>query len=131
MSAEKVIYNLLANDAALVAVVPAARIYPGVIPLNAVLPAIAYNFISGVEQTSIDLETLTERERVQVTVATKTYALQKTVKNLVIAACNHKKGIFNGVKTNSVIKDVVGPDFRDDEAVIFYQTVDFKVTYQP
>lgn len=129
MSAEKVTYNLLKNSAALIAVVPVARIYPSLIPLNTALPAIAYSFVSGVETTAIGLTTSLKRDRVQVTIAAKSYPDVKSIMALVVSAMNNKQGTFNGVKVDSVIKDVVGPDLRDDEAGVFYQSIDFKIDY--
>ena len=129
MSAEKVIYNLLSTNASLTAVVPASKIYASVIPLGTTLPAIAYMLISSVEETSVGLTTNRLRSRIQVTVAAKTYLSTKQIVNLVIPACNHKRGTFNGVQVDSVIKDVVGADFRDEDEDIFYSTVDFRIAH--
>lgn len=127
MSAEKVIYNLLSNDSALDSA--AYGIYAGIIPIDATLPAIAYNYISGDEITSIGMAEIKMISRMQITVAAQTYPEIKTVIGLVDNACNHKQGTFNGVVTDSVIKMVVGPDFRDDDANIYYQTIDYQVIY--
>lgn len=129
MSSEKVTYHLLKNNSSLVAVVPVARIYPSLIPLKTALPAIAYSFVSGVETTAIGLTTSLKRDRVQITVAAKTYPEIKSIMALVVGAMNNKQGTFNGVRVDSVIKDVVGPDMRDDEAGVFYQSIDFKIDY--
>lgn len=126
---EKAIYNLLSTNTALKAVVPQARMFAGLIPLETALPAIAYNFISGTQQTAIGLTEIKQRSRIQITVAASTYPVVKQVIELVVDACNLQQGTFNGVITDSVIKDLVGPDFRDDEAGIYYQTVDFIVTH--
>jgi hypothetical protein len=129
MSAENIIYNLLTNNAPLNAVVPVAKIYPGVIPLSAVLPAIAYTLVSKIEQTSTALTTVKKTARIQVTIASKTYPQVKQIASLVEAACNHKQGTFNNVQTDSVILDNVGADFRDDDVGIFYSTLDFRIAY--
>jgi hypothetical protein len=129
MNSEKVTYELLKTNAPLTAVVPVARIYPGLIPLNAALPAIAYNHISTVQETSISLTVQKVRSRVQVTVAAKTYTEIKNIIKLVKTACNNKQGTFNGVKTDSVILENVGADFRDDSAGIYYGTIDFRLAY--
>lgn len=129
MNAEKVIYELLSTNTALKVVVPQARMFAGLIPLETALPAIAYNFISGKPQTAIGLTDIKERSRIQVTIAANTYPVVKQVMDLVVDACHLKQGTFNGVVTDSVIKDLVGPDFRDDEVGIFYQTIDFMVTH--
>lgn len=129
MSSEIVIYNLLSTNNDLLAVVPSTRIYGGLIPLNASLPAIASNVVSTIQETSIGLKTLKYRSRVQITVACKTYPQVKQIIALVKAACNNKQGTFNSVQTDSVILDNVGADFRDDALGIYYQTIDFKINY--
>lgn len=129
MSAEKVIYNLLSNDSALLAVVPKARIFPSVIPLGTTLPAIAYMLVSNVEETSIGMTTNRQRSRVQITIASTTYPQVKEIAALVVTACNHKQGTFNGVQVDSVIKEVVGADFRDDDVGINYSTIDFRIAH--
>jgi hypothetical protein len=109
--------------------VPSNRIYASVIPLGTSLPAIAYMLISTVEETSVGLTTNRLRSRIQITVAAKTYLSTKQIVNLVITACNHQRGTFNGVQVDSVIRDVVGADFRDDDEDIFYSTVDFRIAH--
>jgi hypothetical protein len=126
---EKVIYELLKTNAPLIAVVPVSRIYGGLIPIGATLPAIAYNHISTVEDTSISLTVQKVRSRVQVTVAAKTYPEIKSIAKLVKTACNNKQGTFNSVKTDSVILENVGADYRDDSAGIYYGTIDFRLAY--
>lgn len=135
MSAEKVIFNLLKNHAALIAQVPATRIYPSIIPQTATLPAISYSHISSVEETDISMNTEIVRARVQVTVAVSgidstSYAKVKELISLITAACNHKSGNINGVNTKSVIRDVLSPDFRDDDSGVSYQSIDFRVVYK-
>jgi hypothetical protein len=129
MNAEKAIYNILSNDASLKAQVPQSRMYAGLIPIGKTYPALCYNLISTFEETGIALTTQKLRSRVQVTCVAKTYPEVKQVVSLVIAACNHKQGVFNGVKVDSVILDGVGADFRDDDEAIFYSTVDFRIAH--
>lgn len=134
MSAEKAIFAMMKANTQLLAKVPAARIFPSVIPLNTTLPAISYALISEVEDTAIGLSTLKRRARIQITIAVAglsatNYGEAKTIRALVETACNHKRGTFNGVIVDSCIKDVVGPDMRDDQASITYQTVDFRIAY--
>lgn len=129
MSAEKVIYDLLSKDTNLLKKVPKARIYPSLIPLNTTLPAIAYMLVSSTEQTAIGLTTNKLRSRVQVTIAANTYPQVKEIAALVVSACNHKQGTFNGVKTDSVIFDIAGTDFRDDDVGVYYSTIDFRIAY--
>lgn len=134
MSAEKALFAMLKADAALLAQVPTARIFPSIIPLNTTLPAISYSMVSEIEETTIGLTALKRRARMQVTIAVAgltatAYGQAKTIRGLVEAACNHKRGTFNGIVVDSCIKELVGPDLRDDEAAITYQTVDFRIAY--
>jgi hypothetical protein len=129
MSAEKAIYHLLTNDTALNEVVPKCRIYPSLIPLGTALPAIAYMLVSTTEQTSFSMTQIRLRSRIQITIAAMTYPEVKDIVALVVEACNYKQGTFNGVQVDSVIRDVVGADFRDDEVGIFYSTVDFSIAH--
>jgi hypothetical protein len=129
MSAEKVIYELLKTNVALVAVVPVARMFSGVIPIGAVRPALVYNLVSDYEETAIGLTTIKNRARVQVTAVADTYPAVKALAKLITTACNHRQGTYNGVVTDSVIKDGVSADYRDDVTGVFYSTVDFRVAY--
>lgn len=129
MSVEKAIYNILSTDTELLKKVPKARIFPSLIPLGTTLPAVAYMLVSSVENTAIGLTSNRLRSRIQITVAATTYPKVKEVAALVIDACNHKQGVFNGVQIDSVITDVVGADFRDDEAGIHYSTIDFRIAH--
>lgn len=127
MSAEKAIYNMLSNNAPLLAVVPKTRMFAGLVPVNSSLPAIAYNLISNVRPKDIQMVTRLATSRIQVTVMTKTYAEQKSIIALVRGACDAKQGTFNTVQVDSSMVDIEGPDMRDDDAAIFMQTVDFIV----
>jgi hypothetical protein len=129
MTPEKAINYLLRNDAQLIAKVPTSRIFGGLIPLGTPLPAIAYNFISGVPSKSIDMQTQLVRARIQVTVQTKNYQDQKAIVELIKAACDAKQGTIAGYHIDSVLHELDGPDMRDDDAGIYLQTVDFIVAY--
>jgi len=129
MSAEKAIYDLLSKDAALLAVVPKSRMFPSVIPLGTTLPALTYMLVSSTEDTSISLTSNRLRSRIQITVAAQTYPQAKQVIALVNTACNHKQGMFNGIQVDSVIKDGVGADLRDDDEDIFYSAIDFRIAH--
>ena len=130
MSGEKVINNLLENYAPLTAIV-LTRIYPGVIPQGSILPAIAYTHVSTVENSTIDAnaEYALVTSRIQVTVVTADYPALKNIINLVRQACNYKHGTIKGIAVNSIRRELTGPDFRDDEAALFMQSIDFKITY--
>lgn len=129
VNSEKAIYHLLKSDSSLTAIVPISRIYDEIIPIDATLPAVAYNHVSTVEDTSIGLTTIKSRSRIQVTVAAKTSLLRRQVLKLVKNACNNKQGTFNGVVTDSVILELIGPSYRDDDAGVFYGSIDFRIAY--
>lgn len=132
MSAEKALFNMLSTHSPLTAIVPVGRIYPSLIPLGAMLPAIAYSLVSRVEDTSVSLTTIIARSRVQITVAVSgvtptSYASVKNIAKLVKAACNNRRGTFNTVEVRSSILELEGADFRDDTSEISYSTIDFRI----
>jgi hypothetical protein len=129
MIAEKAINYLLRNYAPLTAKVPASRIFGGLIPLDTKLPAIAYNYISGVRSKNIDMGDQIVRARIQVTVHAASYASQKEIIELVKDACDAKQGAIGTVTVDSILADLTGPDMRDDDAGIFMQTQDFIVKF--
>lgn len=131
MRAEQVIYALLSEAAGVTALV-GTRIYPGVLPQGTALPALALEFISGVELPTVDATAGFNllQARVQVTAIAKTYAEVKTVLEAVRAACNFQRGTIAGVHVVSVRRDTIGPDLRDDDVQLFTQSIDFGITYQ-
>lgn len=130
MSDVKAIRYLLANNAPLIAVVPAAKIMAGVIPQGTALPAIAVGHVSTLRRHTIAASG-TEHctARVQVTVHASTYVSQKAVLTLVRAALVRTRGTINGVAVDSLLHDLDGPDFRNDEAGIFMGSVDYIITF--
>jgi hypothetical protein len=131
MSAEQVIVALLLGDPALGSLVPAGRIYPGVIPQTAALPALAYSHVSSVERPTLSAReaTTTVTSRIQVTVAAKTYPDQKRILDAVRVACNNQRGSIGGVAVLNVRRESVGPDFENVEASVYSLSIDFKVTF--
>ena len=131
LSSLAIIYNVLKVDAPLLVSVPLTSIYMGVIPLNVSLPAIALTEISTVENTTIDANATFAlvTGRVQITVAAKDYVSVKNIIKLVRKACNYKNGTIAGFIVSVIMREYVGADFRDDDANIFYQTIDFRIVY--
>lgn len=132
MSDVKVVRYLLANNANLIAVVPATKIMAGVVPIATVLPAIAVNHISTLSRNIVSMSaaTVLATSRVQITVMTKTYAEQKSILELVRKALPNTNGSVNGITVDSIIPDIAGPDLRDDDAGIYFQSRDFIVKFQ-
>lgn len=136
MRAEKAIAYLLGNAAALTSLLAngAASIYPGQAPQGAALPLVVYEFVSGQQLTTIDANAPfgLMQARIQVTVlaAHGDYVTLKSALEQVRIACNYQRGVFNGVRIVSIIRDSVGPDLRDDDLQVYTQSIDFQVTYQ-
>ena len=130
MRAEKVIFTLLTQDAGLTALV-AGRIYPSRVPQNTVMPAIAYEVVSGIEITPISASAGYQvvNTRVQVTCMAQKYSDVKDVIEAARLACIYKSGTIGGVKVLSVLRDSVGPDSRADDLALFMQSIDFMVSH--
>jgi hypothetical protein len=133
---------LLANAAAITAVVPATRIMAGDLPLNTVLPAIAVTEISSVPLNMIRVNESPKMhtERVQVSVLCKASEIKppppgtgypgvKALLKLVLAACPSQRGTVNGVAVDSIVPDTEGPDLSDDATALYSQSRDFIVKY--
>ena len=130
MSDVKAIRYLLANNASLTAVVPAAKIVAGLIQQGTVLPAIAVNHISTVRRQTVTKETKVFcTSRVQVTVMATSYAAQKAILALVRTALPRTSGVVNNVEVDNILPDNDSPDFRDDEIGAFMQSMDFIITH--
>lgn len=135
MRAEKAIHQLLLNAAGVTALVgagTAARIYPEQLPQGCALPALVVEHISASELTTIDAIAAfgLVQARIQVTALAADYPGKKALLEQVRLACNYQRGTFNGVRVVSVIRDVVGPDLRDDDRQLYAQSIDFMVTFQ-
>ena len=131
MSGVLIIRALLSANTAVLAQVAADKIMAGVIPINTVLPAISIAQISGVTRNTIGMNEakVMVTDRVQITVMTKNYASQKSILDLVRAACPNTNGLVNGVQCDSIWGDTTGPDIFDSEFTIYFQSVDFMVRY--
>lgn len=132
MSSPAITRYVLANAAAVTAVVPGARIFVGNVPLNAQLPAIGIRFISGVERTTVSMGEASRyrTDRVQVTVHAATYAAKAEILELVRTALSPKRGAVNGFDVDSITPDGEGPDFDDEDAKIFERSRDFLVSWR-
>lgn len=131
MSGTAIIRSLLAANSPLVAVIPAARIFAGAIPLNTTLPAIAVTQISGVQKNTLAMNNTSfmVTDRVQVTVLGMSYALQKSYMTLIRAALPNSRGTINSFVTDSIIPDLDGPDMYDSGTLVFQQSKDYFVKY--
>lgn len=129
MRAEKVIRSLLAAAPSVSALV-ATRIYPAPIPQATTLPAIGYSHVSTVPLTTLDASAGFNlvRSRIEVFAIAKSYADQKALVEEIRKALDYQRGTIAGVEVVSILRDVSGPDLRDDDMQIFTQATDFLVT---
>lgn len=129
MSDVKAIRYLLANDTALTALVPSSRIKSD-LPQGVVLPAIEVSHISTTYRHTVASDGHDScRSRVQVTVHAPSRPMQKSILALVRTALPRMRGVVNGVQVDSILKDVIGPDLRNDDIDSFIGSQDFFITY--
>ncbi len=140
MSGVAVVRYLLANNAAVIAVVPAARIMAGDLPLNTVMPAIAITQISSVPRNIISMNPakVQHTDRVQVSVLFKGpqgtpagtgYPGVRAMLKLVLAACPNTRGTVGSVDVDSIIPDLEGPDLQDDATALYSGSRDLIVRW--
>lgn len=131
MRAEKAIHALLMQAGTVTALV-VDRCYPGQLPQGCLLPALVVEHISTVDRPTLDAAAAfgLVQSRIQVTALASSYPQQKSLADAVVAACRYQRGVIAGVRVISVVRELVGPDLRDDDRSVFYQSVDFLVTFQ-
>lgn len=135
MSGVAVIRSLLAANSNVIAVVPAARIISGDLPLNTAMPAIGITKVSGVPYRMIDVNAGAKMriDRVQVTVFRKAppadvgYPGLDSLLALVLPACANQRGTVGGISVDSIAPDIEGPDLPIPEMAIFTRSMDFIV----
>lgn len=130
MSDIKAVSYILQHNSNLIAVVPAAKIFTGIIPVNTVLPAIVVRHIDDVEWKAIKTAGVAKliTARVQVTVQATTYATQKSILELIRLALVTTRSTVNNVVVDSISSEGSGPDLWD-EAGIFEQSRDFLIRW--
>lgn len=137
MSGVAIVRALLAAHAPLTALVPAGKIYAGVIPQNVALPAISVTSISTNEQPTVARGGPAKmvRERVQVTVLVKETGdtagytlLKRALKAAALGA-----GVYTGevltYQVRSVLEWGAGPEIPVGDDRIYEQSRDFMVTF--
>lgn len=152
MSGVAIAQYILANNAALIAVVPAARIKAGVLPLNTPLPAISVTLISGQQYNTLaqNQASYMVRHRVQVSVLAKTYESVKQIQRLVRMALPQTRDTINGYGTDEIYSpdwleyytvvrgfqcdaiypDTEGPDLFDHTSLIHQGSIDYRITFR-
>jgi len=137
MSGVGIVRKLLSTNSALLAVVPAIKIFAGVIPLNTVLPAISVQEISGnsFKTMAMGSSPTLWTERVQITVEVKPtpegtgYPGVKALLALIRAALPSTRGTVGSFTCDSISTDIEGPDLFYFELDIHSQSQDFVVRY--
>lgn len=140
MSGVAVIRSLLAGNSPILAIIPAARIMAGDLPLNTVLPAISVTQISSMPFNLLRTNEANKMhtDRVQVSVMFKGpqgtpsgtgYPGVKAMMRLILAACPSQRGTVNSVVVDSITPDLEGPDFYDDVTDIHSASRDFIVKW--
>lgn len=131
MSGKAIVRYLLANDATLIATVPAARIQAGVLPLNTALPAISVTKPSGRQHNNVAMGSASYlvSDRVQVTVLSKTIPELETILGLIRTALPLSRGTVNGYNCQAIIPDIEGPDLYDPQVLMQSQSQDYIVTF--
>lgn len=131
MSGTAVVAYLLSQNAPLVAVVPAARIFAAdELPMGTTLPAINVSNVSSSKRLTVSMADASKMhtERVQVTVHAKSGVSRATVVALVRAALPVSRGAVNGVKVDSILPDQEA-DLSQPEADIHEHALDFFVKW--
>lgn len=130
MNGVAAVRSLLVNASGVTALVPAARIVAGTLPLDTVLPAISIADVSGVDlQFTDDSAQRFTTDRVQVTVAAANYPSLVAVLAEAKSACDAKRPTISGLSNVSVRTDGQGPYFTDEAASLHMKSQDFRVSY--
>ena len=132
MSAAAIIRTLLVGSAGVTAQVPAKQIFNGWLPLGTQAPALGVTEISGFERQTVSMaERKRHRiQRVQVTIQARTYLEQKTLLELVRAACKHQTGPVVGFWLMAILPGGEGPDGGDADPGLRQQSIDFIVHWR-
>ncbi len=129
-AAVKVAVYLLTHNSNLLAAVPLAKISPGVIPGGTTLPAIAISHVSTVRKQMLSAPASEFfASRIQVTVMASSYSNLQAVIELVRAALPRTNGAVDGVAVDSLLHEMDGPDFRDDDVGAYLATIDYVVMF--
>ena len=131
MSGVSVLRYILANNAAVIAQVPAARIFAGAAPLNATLPLITVTGISGVPMLTVRVNESgrIQTDRGQVSVLAASYASAVAIMRLARTALAHQSGTINSVQVDAIIREGDGPDLYDDASQIHQVSTDVLVRW--
>lgn len=140
MSGVSVIRYLLANNAPVVAVIPATRVIAGPVPLGTVLPALTITLIDSVPLNYVRTNEANKLHMDRVQVSALFYGAKAStpgtgylgvyqMMKLVLAACPSQRGTVNGFAVDSIRPDLLGPDLHDQETDLYSSSRDFFVRW--
>ena len=122
-----------------VTTVVANRIYLARMTENAPYPAIVLEMVSGNFVTPINAQAGMQllQSRIQVTALSKTAIEAKQILDLVRIACEFKSGLIActiggvayNVQVQSVLRDSIGPDIKNDDLTVCLQSHDYMVSH--
>ena len=129
MRADNVIASLL-NVAAVTAIV-GNRLARQRLPQNSTYPAAVYELISATPVLPITANAGANITRaiVQINCLARKLDDMDALVEAVRVACSFKAGSIAGVQVISVVPAGAQPLLRDDDVSVFYQSMDFDVTY--
>jgi ribonuclease PH len=118
MSANKIVYNILSNNAALTALI-STRLNPVRIPQESAFPAVSYNLISQVPNPTKSGHSRTEFARVQVNAYGTSLSSAQAVASAIRTAFEAVTlpGTFNGIKCQTLEYD--GENQTADDTAAF------------
>jgi Protein of unknown function (DUF3168) len=130
MRPEAVMFALLNASSAITALV-GARISESRMVENDPYPALVLDLVSGnlIHPINAAQGPHLVQARVQVTALGKTVGDVKTLLEQVRLACEFQRGAIAGVTVVSIVRDLIGPDAKNDELGVYYQPHDYMVTF--
>lgn len=141
MSGVAVVRYKLATNAAVLAVIPAARIVAGDAPLTTAKPLIIVTLVNGTPRNTVAMTepNRMHTDRVQVSylfngplasVPGTGYPGVRAMAALVRTACAFARGTINGVDVLDIIEDREGPDLADAATALYSGSTDFIVRWR-
>lgn len=122
------IVSLLENDAAISALV-SDRIYPNAVPETGSVPAIIYTMISDNREKDFDGSNEIIKQRLQLSVWSKSYATSKQITKEIIRLFDSYKGEYDGIKFHSIfLENAV--DLFDHDTNQSGNNVDLIINYE-
>ena len=140
MSGVAVVRYLLANNAQVLAAIPAMRIKAGQLPQGTVLPAIVVDRVSDAPRLTVAMtepRLMTERVQVSwiynipevVSPASPGYPGSRAMDALILDALPNQRGTINGFVVDSILPAEAGPDLELEDGRMQQSSRDFIVKW--